>query len=521
MQDFTAVVPPLIAIASAFITRRVILSLLLATLSGALLLNNFNPIESLIALFRDGIFLQLTGSNSQTLIVITIIAGFVFLLDSSNAMLAFSGWIRNKVKSAKGLQFTTFFSGLAIFFTDSGNSLILGPVFRPLYDKFKICRQKLAYIIDSTSSPVCSLIPIISWGVTIQASIVEGFNNAELNCTQLATYSMTLEHATGCEINSLGAYFQVLPYQLYSIVTLMGVVLVIAFSCNIAKMRGAQQRCSNGKIEYGDFALNSEALSPQTQQHGAALVIKSLSTLFLSLAFFFGYFFVTKGKLGGPDIRVSLAISYTFAILVTIGLMARYQISDINTSVKQFFTGMGRILPILTMLILAWTLGTQMKALETKLVLANLLSGEFAVYLVASFIFLLGAILSFATGSSWSTFTLFIPIVVPLAIQIDAPVFVCIGAAISGALLGDHCSPISDTTVLSSGASGVDHISHVETQLPYALIVGGVAFVGFIMASLGIPAWGVLVSSIIILALVLGGLSYYLKVKNASDIMAT
>lgn len=521
MQDFAAVVPPLIAIISAFTTRRVILSLLLATFSGALLLNNFHPVESLISLFGDGIFKQLTGSNSQTLIVITIIAGFVFLLDSSNAMLAFSSWIRNRVKSAKGLQLTTFGSGLAIFFTDSGNSLILGPVFRPLYDKFKICRQKLAYIIDSTSSPVCSLIPIISWGVTIQASIVEGFNNADLSCQQLATQGMTVSSGDGCEIDSLGAYFQVLPYQLYSILTLIGVLLVIVMSSNIGKMRKTQQRCSNGNIDYGDFALNAVELSPQTQRHGAALVIKSLGTLFLSLAFFFGYFVVTKGKLGGPDIRIALAISYTFAILVTIGLMARYQINDVNSSVKQFFAGMGRILPILTMLILAWTLGTQMKELETKVVLANLLSGQFSVYLVASFIFLLGAVLSFATGSSWSTFTLFIPIVVPLALQIDAPVFVCIGAAISGALLGDHCSPISDTTVLSSGASGVDHISHVETQLPYALIVGGVAFSGFILASLGMSAWWVLTCCVILLALILGGLSQYYKVKHASDIVVT
>ncbi len=477
MDSFLAIAPSAVALVLAFTTRRVILSLLSAVVVGFAIISHYHPLNTMIALFNDGIFQQLEGSNAQIVIVITIISGFIYLLEASNTMRAFSGLLGTRVTSPMKLELSTLLSGIIIFFSDSGNSLILGPVYRPVYDKLKICREKLAYIVDSTSSPVCVLIPFISWGAYIMGLMETSYA------------------AEGIKKDGFIAFQEIWFYMLYPLLTLVGVAFVAVFNVWLGPMKRVQQNFLAGTHKYEDSDVALPAMSTALETHGAKIVFIALGTLFLSMMSLFAYFSIQQGVLTGAIIRTTLALSYTVSTVSTIAMLHRFQIFDFSDSSKAFFSGMGRIMPILCILILAWTLSDVMAALDTGAAIAKLLNFiNFPQWLLASMIFLIGASLSLATGSSWGTFAVVIPVSVAIAVGLEAPVAVCIGAAISGGLFGDHASPISDTTVLSSMSSGVNHMSHVETQFPYAILTAVLAFFGFVLASAlslagGSPAW--------------------------------
>ncbi len=492
MDSLLAIAPSALALLLAFTTRRVILSLLSAVVLGYAILNHYHPMNTAVAVFNEGIFTQLEGSNAQIIIVITIISGFIYLLEASSTMRAFSALLGTHVTSPMKIKLSTLASGLVIFFTDSGNSLILGPVYRPVYDKLKICREKLAYIVDSTSSPVCVLIPIISWGAYTMGLMESAYADQ------------------GIEKDGFTAFREVWFYMLYPLLTLAGVAFVAVFNVWLGRMRTVQQSLLAGTHHYEDSQTQLPALSPALQAHGARVVAVALGTLFLSMIALFTYFILQQGMLGGPTIRITLALSYTLATLTTILALHRLGIFDFSSSSKAFFNGMGRIMPILCILLLAWTLSDVMAALDTGAAIARLLNAvNFPVWLLASMIFLIACALSLATGSSWGTFALVIPVAVAVAVALEAPVIVCIGAAISGGLFGDHASPISDTTVLSSMSCGVNHMSHVETQFPYALLSAGLSFIGFVLASL-LTGTGLSAAWLPVLIMtVVAGVAYY------------
>lgn len=469
MDSLLAIAPSLLALVMAFTTRRVILSLFSAVVLGFFILSGYRPLATSIAVFEQGIFQQLQGSNAQIIIVITVISGFIYLLEASSTMRAFSTLMGSRVRSAAKLKLSTLLSGIVIFFTDSGNSLILGPVYRPVYDKLKICREKLAYIVDSTSSPVCVLIPIISWGAYTMGLMEQAYANE------------------GIDKDGFAAFREVWFYQLYPLLTLGGVLFVAWFNVYLGSMATTQRALLTGRHSYDDSTTSDESLSPALQRYGARIVAAALGTLFLSMLLLFSLFVSQKGGLDGPTIRVTLALSYTTATLVTIVALSRFGLFSFSQSSASFFSGMGKIMPILCILVLAWTLSDVLTELETGAAIAALLQAiNFPTWMLASMIFLIGAALSLATGSSWGTFALVIPIVVPIAAALDASIPICLGAALSGGLFGDQTSPISDTTVLSSMSSGVNHMAHVETQFPYALVTAAFAFVGFIIASLSL-----------------------------------
>jgi Na+/H+ antiporter NhaC len=492
MDSLLAIAPSAVALILAFTTRRVILSLLSAVVVGYAIVSHYHPLNTMVALFNDGIFQQLEGSNAQIVIVITIISGFIYLLEASNTMRAFSGLLGTSVTSPMKLELSTLLSGIIIFFSDSGNSLILGPVYRPVYDKLKICREKLAYIVDSTSSPVCVLIPFISWGAYIMGLMESSYA------------------AEGIKKDGFTAFQEIWFYMMYPLLTLVGVAFVAVFGVWLGRMKQVQQSFLAGTHKYEDSDTILPEMSAALKKHGAKVVAVALGTLFLSMMSLFAYFSIQQGVLTGAIIRTTLALSYTVATVSTIVILHRLQIFDFSNSSKAFFSGMGRIMPILCILILAWTLSDVMATLDTGAAIAKLLNFiNFPVWLLASMIFLIGAALSLATGSSWGTFAVVIPVSVAIAVALDAPVAVCIGAAISGGLFGDHASPISDTTVLSSMSSGVNHMSHVETQFPYAIFTAVLTFVGFILASVlsqagNAPAWLAVVVMVLI-----AGVAYY------------
>ncbi|MDG1952478.1 MAG: Na+/H+ antiporter NhaC family protein [Gammaproteobacteria bacterium] len=493
MDSFLSIAPSLLALTLAFTTKRVIFSLFSAVTLGFFILNDYQVLTTAVSIFEKGIFLQLQGSNAQIIIVITIISGFIYLLEASNVMRAFSTAMSHRVQSNARVKLSTFFSGIAIFFTDSGNSLILGPVFRPIYDKLKICREKLAYIVDSTSSPVCVLIPVISWGAYTMGLMEQAYESE------------------GIAKDGFVAFREVWFYQLYPLLTLGGVFFVASLNLYIGRMAHAQQSLLEGKLTYDDSEIKDKPLSANQLRFGARVTLMALGTLFASMLLMFTIFVSRTGGLDGPTIRVVLAMSYTLATIVTIAALSRFNLFSLSKSSASFFSGMGKIMPILCILILAWTMSDVLAALDTGGTIAALLKAmNFPSWMLASMIFLVGACLSLATGSSWGTFALIIPIVVPLATALEISVPICLGAALSGGLFGDQTSPISDTTVLSSMSSGVSHMAHVETQFPYALITAGFTFFGFILASL-VEGFGPMYLSVALMLGLLGLFYWYLS----------
>jgi Na+/H+ antiporter NhaC len=294
------------------------------------------------------------------------------------------------------------------------------------------------------------------------------------------------------------------------------VAFVAVFNVWLGRMKEVQQRYLAGDHMYEDSGTELPELSPALKQHGAKVVVVALGALFLSMISLFTYFVLQQGMLAGPTIRITLALSYTVATIATIVILHRLQIFDFSSSSKAFFNGMGRIMPILCILILAWTLSDVMAELETGAAIALLLNAvNFPVWLLASMIFVIACALSLATGSSWGTFAIVIPVAVAVAVALNAPVVVCIGAAISGGLFGDHASPISDTTVLSSMSSGVNHMSHVETQFPYAIFSAVLTFFGFVLASVLLEVGESQAWIPVVVMTVIAGVAYYAASKSA------
>ncbi|WP_028116254.1 Na+/H+ antiporter NhaC family protein [Ferrimonas senticii] len=467
---FWAVVPPLLALILAFTTRHVVLSLGVATFTGMLIIHGGQPVDALQGLLVDGPFTQLAqGGNAQIIVVITIISGFIYLVEQSGGMKAFSQLSTRYITSPVKAKLASWLTGLGIFFTDSGNSLILGPMFAPIFDRLRVSREKLAYIIDSTSSPVCVLVPIISWGVYSQGLIENAFTNL------------------GQKVDGFTVFLQVIPYQLYPLLALAAIPMYALLNQDWGPMAEAQRA-----------AKEAQQRQLQSQQQQAAvdisLVLLPLAALFGTLICLFIYNYGVQGKINGPVIRMSLGSSYVVATLVAMVLYWRKRVMTPSQSFNTFLAGMQRITLILVILLLAWTLGSICKTLGTGDYISQLLDGRLPIFLVPSLVFVIGAFVSVATGSSWGTFALLIPITVPVAVTLGADPLVCIGAALSGGLLGDHASPISDTTILSSMATGCDHGSHVRTQFPYAILTGVAACIGFMVAQLTQNPWTVLLA---------------------------
>jgi Na+/H+ antiporter NhaC len=450
-----SLLPSLISLVIAFTTRNVLLSLFSGAFAGSLIINVGNPIAATYHFLEHGIIKQLAnGSHLQIILVILIIAGFVELLDASGGAFAFANKIARYVNSKRKAQVATLFSGIAIFFTDSGNSLILGPLFRPIYHELKVCKEKLAYLLDSTSSPVCILVPFISWGLYIMGLIQDGHENI------------------GLKVDSFDFYVAMYKYQFYPVLTLVFALFIALLGKDFFLMKKFQD----------NYTGEEEVLEKiDTSNSKARTIFIPLVVLFISIACLFLYNYTLYGKLSGIKLRSSLAISYSLAIITCVFILKRYGILNRKESLVAFKKGVSKMLTIPMILVFAWILGDACAQLGTAAYLSQIIKSQVPIQLLAASLFIIGAFTSFCTGSSWGTMA----ILMPMAIQIghingvDLPLMA--SAVLSGSLFGDHTSPISDTTLLASMASGSEHIDHVKTQLGYASIVGACSFVLFII----------------------------------------
>lgn len=531
---YLSLLPPIIAIMCAFISKDVIVSLCLGVLSGLLIINNYDIFSAVLA-FAD-LLAKLVGDgwNVRILMFCAMLGALVAMLSATGAASAFGKWASQKVRSRRGAGLMSFIFGIFIFIDDYFNSLAVGTIMRPISDKMRICRAKLAYILDSTAAPVCIIAPISSWVVTVMSALDKTYGFEKLNMTPFEFFI--------CSI----------AYNLYAIATLLFVLYIILSGRDFGPMAKSQALASNsGKLfnehKYGACAAH---LSEEKNEKAKPIdMLLPLILLVLSAVIFFPlstYLASIDGKeitslaqayasislsdaFKNTDASVALFYAITWTILLTYIYFVARGLLSLGKASASLELGIKSMVPALIILALAWCLGTIIKAAPSDggLGLGFFLSEIFkdASYLVAFLplaMFIISAIMAFATGTSWGTFAIMIPLAMPIILalmdgadydQTLTMTLMSIAAVLSGAVLGDHISIISDTTILSSTGAGCPHLEHVSTQMPYALFVASACAVGFLA---GAMAQSLIMAWVATLALMLGGIIILSKLTERS-----
>ncbi|SFV67698.1 Na+/H+ antiporter [hydrothermal vent metagenome] len=449
-----SIIIPIFTIFLAIITKDVLVSLIGGIFAGLLVLNAYNPLTAFVSLF-DGI-ISLLGEAwiAKTLLFALMIGAIISLLSDSNAVHHFVTWLSaksKKIDSPQGAMLLAYFLGVVIFIESSITALIAGTVAKPLCDKHGISREKLAYICDSTSAPICSLIPLNAWGALLLGLIVTAIDAQVIS---------------GDGVSLLIAS---IPYNFYAIFTLIIVLIVILSNKDIGAMKHAIPKVYEEKI-----LKNQKVSSPLPMLLPLFIMIISVPL---------GLYFTGEGDI----FKGSGSTSVYYAVILTLVFMYIYYVStkmlSHKTYFKSFYTGLGEMLPISMILLFAIYIGKVIGDLGTASYLAELLQGNISPIFIPLLVFLVSALTSFSTGTSWGTFSIMMPIALTLGATLDIPLPLIIASVISGGIFGDHASPISDTTIISSMASGCDPIAHVRTQLPYALFAGVLASFAFLMTA--------------------------------------
>lgn len=486
MEDlgFWSVLPAIIAIVLAFVTKNVVFSLFVGAFSGILILVSGNPLDAILSFMGDYLFVQLTDSyNAGVIVLLVFIGGFVALMEKSGGGRAFATSVTKFLNTRVKAQLGTWFGGLIIFFSDLGTPLIIGPVFETLYDKLKISREKLAWIIDSTSSPVAVMVPFIGWGVYIMGLINQEYERL------------------GITENDFTAFMNSLPFFIYPILAVLIVPVIILTKFDFGPMKNAEKRT----LETGErFWPNSKPLrQPEDVQNTTnsnsrpILIWLPLVVLLVTL---FGLL-IPQGfpmtPVDGNVFRVALSTAYLFAGLTILILMVLLKVKKIGESFEIYTSGMQKMMSVILILVLAWSLGSVLDAMGTAEYIVQLVDGSIPLYLIPILIFLVGAAMSFASGSSWGTFAIMLPLAIPLAFHLDFSIYIAIGAVISAGIFGDHCSPISDTTILSSTGAGCDHVDHNKTQIPIAVFNSVITMAALMFAAVTESPWTALFAVIL------------------------
>ena len=466
---FLSIIPPILTIAVSLYSRNVLLALATGIFSGSLIMTNYNPFYAMINAMENQVLKEVaSGAQVQVILIIFIIGGFVKLLEVSGGARAFARKLTTVVTSRAKAQILVWLSGLGIFFTDSGNSLIVGPLYRPVFDEFKICREKLAYILDTTSSPISILVPFIGWGAYITSLIDKAY--VDIGLTE----------------NAFAVLLKVLPYQFYAFLALATVPIIIFIGKEYGPMKTTQElydradsEPSNDVIESGSQEVHIKIGNEKEERIG--IFLYPLGVMLILVGGLITWH-ATHGGLSSTHIRSTLAISYMAASFTCMEMMRRYQSTTYTESLAIFIKGAESLVYISIVLVLAWSLSSVTKDLHTADYLASIITGTVAPMYFPMIVFALGAIISLSTGSSYGTFAILMSLAVPVGYELGASMYLTIAAVLSGGLFGDHVSPISDTTVLASAGAECDHLSHVSTQAAYAGVTGLVALFAFGLA---------------------------------------
>ena len=479
---FMALLPPIIAIALALLTKEVYSSLFIGILSGALIYANWNPWDMVLGTFDTMIGKICDSWNIGILIFLVLLGMMVSMTNKAGGSAAYGRWAAERIKSKRGAMISTCLLGMLIFIDDYFNCLTVGSVMRPVSDKFKVSREKLAYIIDATAAPVCIIAPISSWAAAVSSVAPEG--------------------------EGLSLFISSIPYNLYAILTLFAVLFMAYIGLDYGKMRIAEMNADQG-IGYPEN--ENSATASNTKGTVADLILPIVALIIscvLCMIYTGGFFDAESGvymnfidAFAGCDASVGLVLGSFFALAFTFALYLPRKVITFKQFADSFVDGFKAMVPAILILIFAWTLSGVTNQLGAKIFVAEMVrsaAGGLANFLPA-IIFVIGTGLAFSTGTSWGTFGVLLPIVCAVFPSGELMV-ISVSACLAGAVCGDHCSPISDTTIMASAGADCDHIGHVSTQLPYALTVAGVSFVGYILAGFVQNAWIVLPVSVVLMA---------------------
>ena len=462
---FWALVPPLVAIALALITKEVYSSLFIGIALGGFLVANWNPVTALDNVINEGLIAAVSGT-AGIFIFLVILGAMVILVNKAGGSKAFGRWAQKNIKTKVGAAIATFVLGVLIFIDDYFNCLTVGSVMRPVTDSHNISRGKLSFIIDATAAPVCMIAPISSWAAAVSAYAPEGTSGLKM-------------------------FVSAIPFNFYSILTLIFVVMLAVMGFDYGKMAGVEFKAQNGDLG----AIEADEEKDNASENGrvidlilpiVVLIVACVIALIYNGGFFDSgseYYLDFIGSFGNTNATVGLPWGSIIALIFTIVyLMCRKAITfkEAMDSIPKGFIAM---VPAILILTFATSLKNMTSLLGSDVFVDNLLSnaGSLTVFLPA-IIFIVACIIAFSTGTSWGTFGILIPIV--LAVFPAGTVLGTIGmsACLAGAVCGDHCSPISDTTIMASAGAQCNHVEHVQTQLPYVITVAAVSFVSFILA---------------------------------------
>ena len=468
-----SIVPPVLALCLAIVTRKVILSLSIGIIIGALMLADFNIKDTLTYLFNNVSSLVYSSEDGFNFDTINIIL-FLLLLGILTALLTVSGsnrafaeWAQKRIKDRRGAKLMAASLVFVTFIDDYFHSLAVGAIARPVTDKFKVSRAKLAYILDSTAAPMCVLMPVSSWGAYI-ITLISGL---------LATYAMT-------EYSPIGAFMAMSAMNFYAIFSIVMVFFVAYFSFDLGSMarheRLAQEHqekeeidaCADGRVRnlilpIVTLILATVAMMLYTGGQALAADGKAFSIL---------------GAFENTTVGISLVFGGVLAVLmVTLCILLDRQVS-IKEYVQSWIVGVKSMSGAISILFFAWTINNVVGDIKTGTYLSGLVSDSLPVAILPALLFILGAVMAFSTGTSWGTFGIMLPIAAAIAAH-SAPELMlpCLSAVMAGAVCGDHCSPVSDTTILSSTGAKCNHMDHVTTQLPYALTVAVATIIGYLV----------------------------------------
>ena len=498
--SFWALVPPIVAIALALITKEVYSSLFIGILVGGLFYSGFGFEGTITHIFQDGIIGVLSDSYNVGILVFLVILGtMVCLMNKAGGSAAFGRWASSHIKSRAGAQLATILLGVLIFIDDYFNCLTVGSVMRPVTDKQNVSRAKLAYLIDATAAPVCIIAPISSW-----AAAVTGFVEGE---------------------DGFSIFIRAIPYNFYALLTIVMMVGMVLMKVEYGPMKVHETNAKKGDLYTTPdrpYANAEEDMTDNGKGKVIDLLIPILSLIICCVigmiytgGFFDGVGFVEA--FSNSDASVGLVLGSFFGFIITIILYVVRKVLSFSDCMSCIPDGFKAMVPAILILTFAWTLKAMTDSLGAKEFVAGMMetSAQGLMNLLPAIIFLVACFLAFATGTSWGTFGILIPIgVAVFEGRNETMMIISISACMAGAVCGDHCSPISDTTIMASAGAQSNHINHVNTQLPYAITCAAVSFVTYIVAGFVQSAWIALPIGIV---LMLGTLFVISKLNPAEE----
>lgn len=501
--------PPVIAIGLALITKEVYSSLFVGILSGGIIYAAASGTGfegTFKAVVQDGLITNLSNAYNVGILVFLVVLGIiVVLMNKAGGSRAYGEWAAAHIRGRRGAALSTFFLGVLIFVDDYFNCLTVGSVMRPITDKHNISRSKLAYLIDSTAAPICIIAPISSWAAAVSGT-VEG-------------------------VNGISLFINTIPYNLYAFLTILMVIFISVSDTDYGPMKIHEDNAKNGDIFTTKNNTYEQDAQPVTERGRvidlilpvAGLIVFCVVGMIYTGGFFSGTDFVTA--FANCDAAYGLSLGSISALIVIIAYYMLRRVLKFNECMDSIAAGFKQMVPAILILTFAWTLKTMTNHLEAGAFVSGVVQSATALSVLLPVILFVVAIgLAFATGTSWGTFGILIPIVtsvfdaelanVSQTGEIPSMVIICISACLAGAVCGDHCSPISDTTIMASTGAQCDHVNHVSTQLPYALTVAAVCVVGYLLSGFVHNVFIVLGFSAALMLAVLFAIRFFVKRKE-------